>query len=278
MPFAIAGNVNRFEKGALRRLEKHLGIILSPNQPKLQQKRMIFRGLQEKGGIHNILENLSRQELLSLIFIITQFGDTTPAETPAEYSNVKNIPYIIEWQKNHFMIPLEILELFSQERIFKEQGYLFSLIPNLPKDEKIAWIRWIGVDFEKGGHRSLDFEIYYQCRLLQKPFQGKSLLTDMEFQVKDMWPPGTCSEMDWYYKGLTTFYYSVFELSKNEKDPFKKHVLDVIRSGKYILKKPDRNIPTTYSSLVATVEGSTPQLRETVYQWETEEDQRQGLF
>ena len=32
MPFAISGNVDSFEKGSLRNLEKHLGIILSENQ------------------------------------------------------------------------------------------------------------------------------------------------------------------------------------------------------------------------------------------------------
>jgi hypothetical protein len=278
MSFAIAGNYNRFESGALRKLEKELGIILSPSQPALQQKKMIHYGMTHMGGLHHILESLTRKELLSLIFIITQFGDTALAETPAEYRDLKNIPYVLEWKKNHFMIPLEIMDLFSQERLFKEQGYLFALIPSLPKAEKKAWIRWMEVDYEPG-ERSLDFEIYFQCRLLQKPFHGKSLIQDTSFHLVDLWPVGTCEEIDWYYKGLTTFYYSLHELSKKERDPFKRHVIDVIKCGKFILKKPERYLPLTDSTIIASVEGATPQLRESLYQWEqTSSSASKGLF
>ncbi|MCG9873938.1 MAG: hypothetical protein MH321_04035 [Leptospiraceae bacterium] len=279
MPFAIAGNVERFERESLRGFEKHLGIILSPHQPALQQKRMIFRALVEKGGVHSILESLSKKELLSLIFIITQFGDTTSIETPPEYTDVKNIPYVIEWKKNHFTIPLEIFQYFSVERLFREQAYLFALIPMLTKEEKKSWIRWIEVDFEAGKDRNLDFEIYFHCRLLQKPFQGKSLIQDPEFLLEDLWPTGSCEQMDWYYKGLTTFYYSLQELSKKERDPFKKHVIEVIKCGKYVLRKSHRNATLNQSTLVATVEGATPQLRETIFQWEKQdEDRRSSLF
>ncbi|WCL49076.1 hypothetical protein [Leptospira sp. GIMC2001] len=279
MPFAIAGNVERFDQGSLRKIEKSLGIILSNNQPALQQKKMIYRGLIQKGGVHHILETLSRKELLSLIFIITQFGDTTLHETPSEYTELQNIPYVVEWKKHHYTIPLEIMEMFSSERLFKEQGYLFAMIPSLSKDEKKAWIKWMGIDFEPGRERNLDFEIYYQCRYLQKPFQGKSLIQDSEFLVQDLWPVGKCEELDWFYKGLTTFYYALQELSRRERDPFKKHVLDVVKSGKFVLKRQDRYRPVSESALVATVEGSTPQLRETVFQWEREEkDVRSGLF
>lgn len=268
MPFAIAGNVGRIDSDALRKFEKQLGIILSPHQPTMQQKKMIRHGLQNLGGIHHILESLSKKELLSLIFLITQFGDVTMEETPRDYRELNDIPYIVEWKKFHYMIPLEVMDILSQERLFKEQGYLFALIPSLPKEEKKAWIRWMGVDYEPNSERSLDFELHLQCRVLQKPFHGKSLIQDTEFSVVDLWQEGTCEELDWFYKGLTSFYYSMNELSKKEKDPFKRHVIDVIKCGKFILKKPDRYLPPTGSKLVATVEGATPQLRESLFQWE----------
>lgn len=279
MPFMISGNYERFEPGSLRKLEKHLGIILSPNQPALQQRRMLQRGMAMQGGIHNILEGLDRKELLSLIFLITQFGDIALAETPVEYTDLKNIPYAIEWKRHHFMIPLEILELFSQERLFKEQMYLFALIPSLPKEEKKSWIRWMGVDYDRATNRSIDFEIYSQCRILQKPYNGKSLIQDTQFALVDLWPEGSCEEIDWYYKGLTTFYYSLQELSKREKDPFKRHVIDILKSGKFILKRNDRYSPAIQSQVVSTVEGATPQLRESIFQWEPTDPQSQtSLF
>jgi hypothetical protein len=279
MPFPIAGNVERIDRDSLRNFEKHLGIILSPHQPPFLQKKMIFRALVDKGSVINILESLTKQELLSLIFIISQFGDTTNHETPAEYTDLKNIPYIIEWKKNHFMVPLELFQYFSIERLFREQSYLFALIPTLTKEEKIAWIRWLGLDFESGKDKSLDFELYFSCRLLQKPFQGKCLIHDKEFQLEDLWQLGKCEEIDWYYKGLTPFYYSIQELAKKERDPFKLHVIDVIKSGKYILKKSKYNSNSSTASLVSTVEGATPQLRETVFVWEQDEKDRiSGLF
>jgi hypothetical protein len=279
MPFAISGNVSAFEKGTLRNLEKHLGIILSENQSHLQQHLMIRRTLQQLGGSVDILSGLSRQELLSFIFVLTQFGDTTRLETPAEYLLLESIPFVVQWRKGHYMIPLEILEYLSHERIFRDQGYLFALIPSLPMREKKSWIRWIGVDFEKGGDRDLNFEIYFQCRLLQKPFLGKSLVQESEIELEQIWPQGKNEYIDWFYKGLSTFYYSMEEMSKKEKDPFLLHVIELIRAGKFVLKRlADVYGEETRYSLVSTVEGNTPQLRETIFQWEVERIRKDSLF
>ncbi|TGN20910.1 hypothetical protein [Leptospira idonii] len=279
MPFAVSGNVGVFEKGTLRNFEKQLGIILSENQPHLQQHLMIRRALQHLGGSVSVLSGLSRQELLSFIFVLTQFGDTIRSETPAEYMQVEAIPYVVQWQKGHYMIPLEILEYLAHERIFRDQGYLFALIPALPIKEKKAWIRWMGVDFEKGGDRDLNFEIYFQCRLLQKPFLGKSLVQESEIELNQIWPYGKNEYLDWFYKGLSCFYYSMEEMSKREKDPFLLHVIELIKAGKFILKKlPDVYGKETSYSLVSTVEGNTPQLRETIFQWEVERIRKDSLF
>ncbi|MDZ4728055.1 MAG: hypothetical protein SH817_18015 [Leptospira sp.] len=279
MPFAISGNVDSFEKGSLRNLEKHLGIILSENQTQLQQHLMIRRTLQQLGGSVDILSGLSRQELLSFIFVLTQFGDTTRIETPAEYLLLETIPFVVQWKKGHYMIPLEILEYLAHERIFKDQGYLFALIPSLPIREKKSWIRWIGVDYEKGGDRDINFEIYFQCRLLQKPFLGKSLIQESEIELNQIWAFGKNEYMDWFYKDLSTFYYAMEEMSKKEKDPFLLHVINLIQAGKLILKKlPDVYGEESRYSLVSTVEGNTPQLRETTFQWEVERIRKDSLF
>ncbi len=279
MPFSISGNVNVFEKGALRNLEKHLGIILSINQSHLQQHLMIRRTLQQLGGSVGVLSNLSRQELLSFIFVLTQFGDTTRAETPPEYLLLESIPFVVQWRSGHYMIPLEILEYLSHERIFKEQGYLFALIPSLSVKEKKSWIRWIGADFEKGGDRDLNFEIYFQCRLLQKPFLGKSLVQESQIDLEQIWPPGKNEFLDWFYKGLSTFYYAMEEMSKKEKDPFLLHVIELIKAGKFVLKRqPDRFGESASYTLVSTVEGNTPQLREITFQWEVERIRKDSLF
>ncbi|MDF3819773.1 hypothetical protein P3G55_07685 [Leptospira sp. 96542] len=279
MPFAISGNVKSMEKGSLRNFEKHLGIILSENQSQLQQHLMIRRSLQNLSASVSVLSGLSRQELLSFIFILTQFGDIVRSETPPEYLLLETIPYVIQWTKGHYMIPLEILEHLAYERIFKDQGYLFTLIPALPIKEKKSWIRWIGVDFEKGGDRDLNFEIYSQCRLLQKPFLGKSLVQETEINLEQIWPRGKNEYIDWFYKGLSTFYYSMEEMNRKERDPFLLHVIELVKSGKFILKrKPDSFGSESTYSLVATVEGNTPQLRETIFQWEVERIRKDSLF
>ncbi|WP_411824047.1 hypothetical protein [Leptospira sp. 'Mane'] len=279
MSFAISGHVKNFEKGSLRNFEKHLGIILSENQPHLQQHLMIRRALQQLGGSVDVLSGLSRQELLSFIFVLTQFGDVTRTETPLEYMQIESIPYIVQWKKGHYMIPLEILEYLSHERIFRDQGYLFALIPSLSIKEKKSWIRWMGVDYEKGGDRDLNFEIYFQCRLLQKPFLGKSLVQESEIEMEQIWPKGKNEYIDWFYKGLSTFYYSMEEMSKQEKDPFLVHIIELIKAGKFILKKlPDSYGQESRFSLISTVEGNTPQLRETVFQWEEERIRKDSLF
>lgn len=279
MPFSVSGNVHLFEKGSLRNFEKHLGIILSENQTQMQQHLMIRRAIQQISASVNVLSGLSRQELLSFIFILTQFGDIVRAETPPEYLLLESTPYVIQWSKGHYMIPIEILEHLAHERIFKEQGYLFALIPSLSIKEKKSWIRWIGVDFEKGGDRDLNFEIYSQCRLLQKPFLGKSLVQESQIELEQIWPKGKNEYIDWFYKGLSSFYYALDEMSKKERDPFFKHIIDLIKSGKFILKRqPDTYGKEIQFSLVATVEGNTPQLRETTFQWEIERLKKNSLF
>ncbi len=279
MPLALAGNIDKFERGSLRGLERALGMILSENQPRLQQGLMLKRALQSLGGSAEVFSHLSRQELLSFIFLLTQFGDTTRSETPPEYLQVENVPFVIQWKNGHYMIPLEVLDFLSHEKIFKDQSYLFALIPSLPLKEKKAWIRWMGVDFEKGGDRDLNFELYFQCRLLQKPFHGKSLVQETEIRLEKIWPQGKNEYLDWFYKGLTPFYYAVEEMGKKEKDPFLVHCIELIKAGKFILKKVAEPYgkPTEYL-LVSTVEGNTPQLRETIFQWELERIRKDSLF
>lgn len=279
MPLALAGNIHRFEKGSLRSFERALGIILSVNQPKLQQGLMIKRALTGLGGSGKILSSLNRQELLSFIFLLTQFGDTTRLETPPEYLLIENIPLVVQWKNGHYMVPLEVLEYLSHEKVFKEQSYLFALIPSLSLKEKKAWIRWMGVDFEKGAERDLNFELYFQCRLLQKPFHGKSLVQETEIRLEKIWPPGKNQYLDWFYKGLTTFYFAMEEMSKSEKDPFLMHCIELIKSGKFILKRlPETFAKPTEYVLISTVEGNTPQLRETIFQWEIERLNKDTLF
>ncbi|EMO74246.1 hypothetical protein LEP1GSC127_4210 [Leptospira kirschneri str. 200801925] len=69
------------------------------------------------------------------------------------------------------------------------------------------------------------------------------------------------------------------ELSRTEKDPFLLHVLDLIRSGKLILKKnPEEFRKKEEFILVATVEGNTPQLRDTVFSWEQERENKEDFL
>lgn len=269
MPFSISGNISRIKQDSIRAFSKKFGVILSQNQPPRQQYHLLQNALKNKKGLVNDLAALNRAELLSLIFLITQFGDIESAEVPPEYTYLKTNPYVMEWQTNSYMIPLEVMEYLAHEKIFREQSYLFALIPQLPTKEKKAWIRWMEVDFEGKKDWALNHELHYHARKLQIPFQGKSFINEPEFQITQLWKPGKNKIVDWFYKGLTPFYYAMQELARVEKDPFFIHVLETIKSGKYVLKKePDKPGQKTTYKLVATVEGQTPQLRKHTYSWE----------
>ena len=273
MPFAISGNISQIHKDAIRSFSKKFGIILSQGQAKRQQYTLLQNALRSKKDMITDLAALQRPELLSLVFLITQFGDIEADEVPSDYTFLRQNPYVLEWQKNSFMIPLEVMEFLATEKIFKEQKYLFALIPQLPMREKKAWIRWMEVDFDGKNEWPLNHELHSQCRKLQIPFQGKSFITETEFNIEQLWRPGKNKIVDWFYKGLTPFYYAMQELSRVEKDPFFVHILETIRAGKFILKKePEKLRQKTKYKLVATVEGQTPQLRKKVYTWEKEKE------
>ncbi|MBE7412736.1 MAG: hypothetical protein L6Q54_02040 [Leptospiraceae bacterium] len=265
MPFSISGNLNLIEDSSLRKFAKNFGIILSDKQFEKQQHQIIKTALKNNKSLSQILLSLTKSELISLVYILTQFGDVTLEETPEEYSNMEKIPFVIEWQKSKFMLPYEIIDYLSSEKIFKNQNYLFSLLPQLSLKEKKSWIRWIGVDFEKEFENDINHEILYHCRLLQKPFKGKSIILENEFFLTQVWSVGSNEIVDWFYKKLTPFYYSMHELSKNEQSPFIIHLLETIKAGKYILKEVEGKF-----KLVATIEGTTPQLRDTIFQYEIE--------
>jgi hypothetical protein len=109
------------------------------------------------------------------------------------------------------------------------------------------------------------------ARVLQKPFKGKSYIHENEFYLEQLWQPGTNKIVDWYYKGLTSFYFTMQELSRVEHDPFFVQVLEEIKAGKYVLKKAPQEFGELEKfKLVATVEGKSLQLRETSFNWEFE--------
>lgn len=274
MPFSISGNLHLFESSSFKKFSKNFGVILSDKQFEKQQTQIIKSALKSSKSVSQVLGELTKKELISLVYILTQFGDATLDETPEEYANLHKLPYVIEWKKNHFMIPYEVLDFLSQEKIFREQNYLFSLLPLLHIKERKEWARWIGIDFEKEFEKDINREILFNCRLLQKPFQGKSYVNETEFFLTQVWPVGKNEIVDWFYKKLTSFYFTMNELSKKERDPFILHLLEVIKAGKFILKEVG-GIP----KLVSTVEGSTPQLRETIFQYEIERNKlKHSLF
>ncbi len=265
MPFPISGNLHLIENNSLKKFAKSFGLILSDKQFEKQQIQIIKTALKNSKGLSQILLGLSKKELISLVYILTQFGDATTDETPDEYSDMSKIPFVIEWKKSAFMLPCEIIDYLAGEKIFRGQNYLFSLLPLLNPKEKKAWLRWIGADFEKEYEKDINHEILFHCRLLQKPFKGTSFIHENEFFLTQAWPIGKNEVVDWFYKKLTPFYFAMHELSKKERDPFFMHLLEVIKAGKFVLKEVEGRY-----KLVATIEGATPQLRETIFQYEIE--------
>ncbi|MCB1157280.1 MAG: hypothetical protein KDK45_07240, partial [Leptospiraceae bacterium] len=280
MPFSISGNIEKISQEAIRKFSKNFGIIISKGQLKKQQSLLIQKALKGQKDLVSHLKSLSKPELISLVFILSQFGDTRKGEVSSEYLLYENIPYILEWKPGSYMIPSEILEFFSSEKVFRDQNYLFALIPQLTIKEKKAWVKWMEIDYEGNTEWDLNHEIYRNCRLLQLPFRGRSLVQEKEFYLEQLWKPGSNWIVDWFYKGLTTFYYTMSELYRVEKDPFLKHVIENIRAGKLIPKKePEKFRQKSKFKLVSTVEGNTEQVRQVIYQWETEkENEKNSLF
>lgn len=278
MPFCVSGNIEKIEPYSLRKFSKQFGLILSAQQSKKDQFKMLQSALKNL-NFKQVISKLNKRELLSFIFLLTQFGDVSMEEIPGDYSELYNNPYVLEWEKGHFMVPLEILEFLSMEKIFKKQNYLFSLLPSLTIKEKKAWIRWLGVDYDGDSENKLNQEIYYRCRILQQKTKGRSLITESEIPLENLWEKGSKEFMDWFYQGLTPFYYAIYELSLVETDSYILQLIEEIKSGKFIIKKlPEKFRESEKHVLVKTVEGKTPQLRKIVYNWELERENKNSLF
>ena len=280
MPFLISGNLNRLDKNTLNEFQKKFGLILSSSQSKKQQYNMIQNSLRTKMNFVDVFSKFNKQEVLSFVFLISQFSDCITEDIPFEFNYFKNNPYILEWKKEHFMLPLEVLDYLAGEKVFKEQNYLFTLLPQLPHKEKISWLKWLGVDVEIDHEKEINHLIYLKCRSLQKPFLGKSFIHESDFDLEKLWPIGSNKFLDWYYKGIASFYFSLQELARVEKDPFFVRVIEEIKAGKYILKKNSikYGIKESYR-LVSTIEGKSLQLRNKILEWEEDRtNSKNSLF
>lgn len=278
MPFLISGNIEQIEPNALRHFSKKFGLILSKHQSIKEQQKMLQSALQNL-NFKEITRQFGKKELLSFIFILTQFGDVSLDEIPLEYSYLKNVPYVLEWSRGHFTVPFEVLDFLANQKILKKQGYLFSLLPQLSLREKKAWVRWLGIDYEGKFENKLNHEIYYRCRIIQQRTEGKSRITESEIPLQSIWERGNKDIIDWFYQGLTSFYFAIQELSFIETDPYVLELIRDIKCGKFILKKlPEKFGKDEEFVLVKTVEGKTPQLRKTVYHWELERESKNSLF
>ncbi len=279
MPFAISGNLDKIDSRVLIDFQRRFGVILSQKQFLKQQQSMIQTALKSKMNFVDTFSKFSNSEVISFVFLITQFADSNLDETPYEYSYFHNNPYILEWQKNSFTIPFEILDYLAGEKIFKDQNYLFSILTQMNQKEKKSWLKWLGVFPEGESEKEMNHGIYNSCRILQKPFLGKSFIEENEFQLEKLWPRGTNKFIDWFYKGISTFYFALQELSRTEQDPFFQRVIQEIKSGKLILKKNNLiyGEPNSYK-LIATIEGKSLQLRKNNYFWEEKSLQSDSLF
>lgn len=278
MPFLLSSKLELIEDIRVIEFQKKFGIILSKRQTEKQRYQIIQNSLKNKMNFVETFSNFSKEEVVSFVFLISQFGDTILDDTPLEYSHFKKNPFVLEWKENHFTIPYEILEYLAHEKIFKEQNYLFSLIHSIPVKEKKSWMKWLGIIYEGDTEKEINLEIYNHCRLLQKPFEGKSFVTEEEFSIEKLWTFGSNQFLDWYYKGISNFYYSLQELAKVEKDPFFLRIISEIKSGKLVLKKNKVNFGEKDSfKLVSSVEGKTIQFREKILFWE-EKNNPNSLF
>ena len=271
MPFLISGNLDKIDIDSLIKFQKKFGIILSKNQFSKQQYYLIQNAISNSHDYILQMTAMNKENLLGFLFILSQFGDVLRAESPPNFLKFEGNPYIIEWKKGAYMVPYEVLDYFALEKVFKEQNYLFALLPMLSIKEKKSWIKWLSIDYLGEYEKDLERTLYKELRLLQKPFEGKTLIAEKEFPLYSIWKPGENRIMDWYYKGLTSFYYSMQELSIIEKDPFIRHLIEVVRAGKFVLKKdPEKYRERFDYKLVATIEGSSIQFRDTIYSYELE--------
>lgn len=271
MPFAISENLEKIESSALIKFQKNFGIILSENQFPKQRYALIFNSLKVRHNYVQTFGDFTPDELRSFLFILSQFGDVVENEAPSELMDFQNIPYVLEWRRGCYMVPIEVLDFFANEKIFRMQNYLFALLPLLSVKEKKAWIRWLAEDYEGDSEKELNFTLYQKLRLLQKPMLGKTLLQEKEFPLNKVWKKGENKFLDWFYNGMTTFYYAIQELSKVERDPLIQHIIELIKSGRLVLKKePEKFRERTNYSLVFTIEGLSIQFRETIFSHEIE--------
>ncbi|HNF15735.1 MAG TPA: hypothetical protein PK453_18870 [Leptospiraceae bacterium] len=278
MPIELSVHTDIVEKNALVKFQKDFGFILSSSQFPKQRLLLIQSAVRGRKDYVNILSSMDRQELLSFLFILSQFGDAVRGEAPEEFIYFSSIPYVVEWQKGKYSVPSEILEYLSGEKIFRDQNYIFALLPMLPLKEKKSWIKWLEKDFQ-GNEKQLNQEIYRELRKLVRKRQLKSIVKEKESPRDKLWKPGESRFMDWYYKDITTFYFAAQEMEKAETDPLISSLLQEIKCGRWILKKdPEKFQEKTSSRLVATVEGSSFQFRETEFSWEMEHPDTEELL
>lgn len=279
MPFLISGNLERLSETALVDFQKKFGIIISENQFFRQQYALIHNAILSRYDIVQVLTGLDKDEIISFLFILSQFGDAVVNESPIDFLRFGSNPYILEWQEGKFMIPWEVIEVFANEKVFRERNYLFSLLHQLSIKEKKAWVKWLMMDYEGRTEKDLNREIYKELRVLQKPFEGKSIITENEFKLSSIWKRGENQIVDWYYKGLTTFYYTMQELSQKEKDSFLLTIINEIKAGKYIIKKePEKFREREEYRLVATAEGASIQFRDTIFHYEMQKDDQEDFL
>jgi hypothetical protein len=279
MPFLISGNIEKIEKSGLIEFQKKFGFILSNNQFFQQQYNLICKQVSISYHLPSLFLDLEKKQQLSFVFLLSQFGDTIDIESPPSYLDFKGNPYVLEWKRGSYMIPWEVLDVFMEFPLFKEQNYLFSLLNSIPLKEKKDWMKWLGVDINFENEKDLNRELYKLLRVFQKPFKGKSFITEKEFPINHLWKKGENPIVDWYFKGLTGFYYTMNELSKQEHDPFIVRVLSEIKAGKYVIKKePERFREREEYKLVATMEGGSIQYRETIFDYELESKNKDGFL
>ncbi len=89
------------------------------------------------------------------------------------------------------------------------------------------------MDYDGDSVNKLNQEIYYRCRILQQKTKGRSLITESEIPLENLWEKGSKEFMDWFYQGLTPFYYAIYELSLVETDSY---ILQLIEEIKTIVK------------------------------------------
>lgn len=270
MGLYLADTIQNLPPAELRRLQKSLRLIYNPRTSIDRLRGAIMRAYDDLGCPLEKIRSMGLDDVFTRL--LQAFGTLDASSLSAEdCKKLQQLPYTFWPDESHCFISAEIMDILAEDSNFRKKPFLFNMLRRLSVRERMAWLRWIKLDFEGRSGRDLIAHLYAHLANRSKILLLEIKDTEIPAYLDQIWEDNPMeNQISWYYRGILPFFHCLQEEEKSllkigNKNSRKYIILSLLKSGQLFIEAEPEVYGQQTRYLLRQIQETQPTQRYLVY-------------